>query len=138
MTELLNYFGVSGLALIIISVLFEITPIPINPIAWLGNHFNKGMKDDVKKINAKLDEHIAQSYRSKIMSFQDDLLRNDGKTQEQFDEVIDACEKYEQYVKDNDVPNEKCKLAMKFIKSEYLRNQTNRTFIDLPIVEVEE
>lgn len=138
MTELLEYCKIGGIALVLLSVFFEITPIPINPIAWLGNRFNKGMKDDVKKINAKLDEHIAQSYRSKIMSFQDDLLRNNGKTQEQFDEVIDACEKYEEYVKQNKVPNEKCKLAMKFIKAEYSRNQINRTFVNLPITEVEE
>ena len=37
-------------------VIFEITPIKINPISWLGNLVNKEMNEKVKDINDKIDK----------------------------------------------------------------------------------
>ena len=59
---------------IIISLFVEIVPFKVNPIGWLGDRLNAPMYKKVAKIESKLDEHIAQSYRNKILAFQDLLL----------------------------------------------------------------
>lgn len=41
-------------------VLFEITPIKINPISWLGNLVNKDMNEKVKNIEDKIDKMQVQ------------------------------------------------------------------------------
>ncbi len=127
--------------LVMILSLVEITPIKLSPLAWIGDRLNKRQSEKldalnkrVDKIEGKQDDHIAQSYRDKILMFQDDLLtttRKD-KTQEAYDEVLDACEAYETHCKKNDIKNDKCTLAIGFIKREYQRCQDQRAFRDLP------
>lgn len=136
MEQVLNYFGVGGILLLIGSVFIEIVPCKWNPIAWFGEHLNKRALDRIEKIEGKLDEHIAQSYRNKIMQAQTDLLNQRMFTQEEFDEIIDACSAYEIYCKENDVPNDKCKLAISYIKRIYEKCQNNRSFLNLPQKEV--
>ena len=97
---------------IICSLFIEITPfIKINPIEWLGKRLNAYMNKRVDKIEKKLDEHIAQSYRTKILDFQDSLLKNPtnyrGFTKEQYDEVIDSISIYERHCKENKIDNGK-------------------------------
>ena len=77
---------------IIISLFVEIAPLKINPIGWLGDRLNAPMYKRVAKIESKLDEHVAQSYRNKILAFQDLLLSQSYTefTKEQYDEVIEA------------------------------------------------
>src|SRR5574344_504400 len=77
---------------IIISLFVEIVPFKVNPIGWLGDRLNAPMYKKVAKIESKLDEHIAQSYRNKILAFQDLLLSQSYTefTKEQYDEVIEA------------------------------------------------
>lgn len=123
---------------IICSLFIEITPfIKINPIEWLGKRLNAYMNKRVDKIEKKLDEHIAQSYRTKILDFQDSLLKNPanyrGFTKEQYDEVIDSISIYERYCKENKIDNGKCVLAIGFIKQCYEKCQTEGSFSSLPI-----
>ena len=119
---------------IVACTLIEITPIKINPVQWLGNRLNQGMMGKVDKIEKKVDEHIAQSYRNKIMYFQDDLLNHgcSAFTQEQYDEVLEAIENYEKYCKDNNITNHKCEMATDYIKRCYEKCQNNRSFANLP------
>ena len=37
-------------------VVFEITPIKINPISWLGKLINKETTEEIKTINDKIDK----------------------------------------------------------------------------------
>lgn len=120
---------------IILSLLVEITPIKINPVGWLGERLNAKMYKRVDKIEQKLDQHIAQSYRNKILSFQDNLLLDGSTTftKEQYDEVIDSITLYEAYCEENDIDNDKCTLAIAYIKRCYTECQNNRSFSSLPI-----
>lgn len=120
--------------LVLISLFIEITPIKLNPIGWLGERLNAAMNKKVDNIEKKVDEHIAQSYRTKIISFQDSLLLQgpSGFTKEQYDEVIGAITNYENYCKENDIDNDKCVLAIKYIKRCYTTCQNNRSFSSLP------
>ena len=90
-------------------------------------------KKQLNKLEKNLDEHIAQSYRDKIMSFQTDLLRNGlgGRTLEEWNEIIMACQNYETYCKDNNVSNNVCSQAIKFINNSYQKNLASSNFINL-------
>lgn len=86
------------------------------------------IKAQMCKTDAKLDEHIAQSYRNKILDFQNSCMRNERHTYEQFTEVIEAIEKYEEYCEANNVNNHKCKLAIEYIEAIYKQCQTDSDF----------
>lgn len=121
---------------LILSLFVEIVPfIKINPVAWLGERLNARMYNRVNHIEAKLDEHIAQSYRNKILAFQDALLVQGYKafTKEQYDEVLLAITNYENYCKENKISNDKCVLAIKYTKHCYEKCQHGRCFASLPI-----
>ena len=120
---------------VLILGLVEVTPIkicPLSPLKWIGKRVNADTNERLEKVEKKLDEHIAQSYRNKILEAQNKLLSGHVFTLEEFDEIIDACSNYETYCKENEVPNEKCKLAISYIYHCYKSCQDNRSFADLP------
>lgn len=119
---------------IILATLIEITPIKINPIGWLGRKLNADMYKRVDKIESKLDVHVAQSYRTKILNFQDKILVKGANsfTKEQYDEVLDAVQEYEKYCSENKVQNHKCNLAIGYIKRCYEQCQNQQNFANLP------
>lgn len=135
MEDLLSYLGIGGgiatFIFVFTSVIkkcFKITPVEIHPVKWLGNLFWKPILDEIAPIRDGLrglkedfDEHVAQSYRSKILNFQDKLLSRgvSGHTKEEWDEVVDACDRYEDFVKRNNVQNGKCERAIAYIKRNY-------------------
>ena len=41
--------------LALFGIIFEVTPIKISPIAWLGNHLNKDLNEKVDKIQKQVD-----------------------------------------------------------------------------------
>lgn len=137
----INVGGFLSVAVILLS-LIEIVPIkicPLSPLRWIGKRINSeaiSRIDNVeKKIDAvekKIDEHVAQSYRNKILLAQNQLLMGQAFTLEEFDEIIEACENYELYCKVNNIPNEKCKLAIKYLYDVYQNCKANRSFANLP------
>lgn len=120
--------------IVVLSMLIEIVPIKINPIQWLGNRLNTGVMKRVDAIEQKVDSHIAQDYRSKILGFQNGILINgfDFYTQEQYSEVLEAVNEYEKYCKDNNIKNGKCILAIEFIERCYKKCLQNGSFKNLP------
>lgn len=127
--------NIVAFAVIVLS-LIEFAPIkicPLSPLRWIGKRVNGETIDRLNKVESKLDEHIAQSYRNKILQAQNSLLAGSCFTKEEFDEIIDACENYEAYCKANKVPNEKCKLAISYIYHSYKLCQDNRSFANLPV-----
>lgn len=134
MSDILNYIGASGFAIVLLSVFIEITPIKINPIQWLGNCLNKGTREDLKNINKKLDDHIVKSYRNDILQFMDSLLFYPSKlhTREQWNNILDACSKYDDYIKENNLTNGQVEEAMIYIKSMYQDALKSRSFKDVP------
>lgn len=134
--EILSQVTAGGIVsvLVIIFSLIEITPVKFSPLAWIGKRINKESLEKVDKIEKKLDEHIAQSYRSKILNFQNILLKDGigGHSQEAWLEVILASEAYEKYVKDNNIQNGMCTLAIDYIKESYKKCLKTRDFANLP------
>lgn len=132
MAEILNYMGVGGLILIFASVFIEIVPCKINPIQWFGNCLFAGVNGRISNYEAKLDEHIAESYRDSIFMFQDRLLENKPITKERFQKAIKACDRYETYIEENDMKNGEATDAIEFIRDEFTRYKKDRAFVDLP------
>lgn len=127
--ENLSIGGWLSIVVILLSVI-EITPIKISPLQWIGKRTNKEALDRVDKIEKKLDEHIAQSYRDKIMNFATMITTSgiSNHPKELWNEVINACNNYEQYIADNNIPNGLCEEAIKFIKQSYQTCLTNNDF----------
>lgn len=127
--EILKMLGAGGMLsiFIVLSTLIEISPIKLNPIQWLGKVLTKSVVErldatekHVDKIEAKLDEHIASAYRTKIISFQDDIVhRGMNKTHKQWREILRACMEYEEYVANNKLINGDGTEAIEFIRAEY-------------------
>lgn len=131
--EIIDSVTAGGFVAVVVIVLglVEITPIKVSPLAWIGKRLNKETLERVGRIEEKFDEHNAQSYRDKILAFQNRSLRNLQFTMEEWNEVIDACDAYEQYVKDNNLKNGKAELAIAYIKKQYTKCLNTNNFITL-------
>lgn len=116
-------------------MLVEITPIKINPIAWFGKHLNADMNKKVDKIEKKVDEHIAESYRNNIFTVQDRLLKGDRFTQEEWKKALKSCSAYKTYVKENKLENELAEEAIKFIRHRYGLALEQADFIGLGLID---
>lgn len=132
--NILNQISAGGVVSVVVIILslVEITPIKFSPLAWIGKRVNADAITRLSKVEKKLDEHIAQSYRNKILEAQNKLLSGHIFTMEEFDEIIDAATNYERYCADNNVANEKCKLAISYLHHCYRVCQDNRSFANLP------
>lgn len=136
----ITYGGVITL-LVIVSLLVQISPLKLDPWSWIGDQLNKNikkeiseMRTDVSTTEKKLDEHIAQSLRTKIINFQDDILQKGMlKTQAQWKEVQRACGEYEAYITANNLVNGDATEAIEFIHQEYQRCASTRNFMNSPV-----
>ena len=132
----------SVLSILVIALsLIEITPIHVYPLKWIGKRMNadleaelKATADHIDKVEDKLDEHIAQSLRTKILSFMDDILnRGMQKTRSQWSEIIKACSEYERYIEENDLTNGDATEAIEFLHEEYQQCLKDRNFLDVKV-----
>lgn len=115
----------------------EITPIKINPISWfckrISKNVNKERDEKIDNIEKTLKEHIEQndkyealSARTNIIRFAEDLKMKKIPSEEHFDIILDDINFYEAYcTKHPEFPNNKCVLAIKFIKESYEKYYLN-------------
>lgn len=105
--------------LIIIFSLIEVTPIKFSPLQWIGKRLNAEALIRITKMEKKLDEHIAESYRNNILRVQDKLLRSELLTREEWEKALKNCEDYERYIRENNLSNDLVNEAMKYIHRKY-------------------
>ena len=97
-----------GGALFILLTLIQIAPIKVNPWTALaraiGRAFNKVVITNLDETRKFLDEHIktddarnADLHRSKILQFNNELLRDIPHTREDFIEILAEIDFYEKY-----------------------------------------
>ena len=129
--------GGSGLIVAVMSII-QVSKIEINPQSWiaaqLGNALNAGVMKEIKDIKAeqeetrkKLDAHIeegeerkADNYRSRVLRFNNELVRGLGHTEEDYDEILSVIWKYEKYCKTHDnYKNNKMPHAIKNVERMY-------------------
>lgn len=136
MKDIIAYLGIGGLGAVLILVIAEIVKLLFkfkqieikNPLTYIRDEINKPVitmltevQQNQKDLKLEFDEHVAQAYRNKIFNFQDKLIHRGitGHSMEEWDEVIEACDKYEAFVDENHIENGKCKRAIGYIKRSY-------------------
>ena len=108
-----------GVGLVAILSLVEIAPVKINPWRAVARAIGRAINgevlesvEDVKKAQRDtrkaLDEHIqsddehnADTLRMRVLHFNNELLRGDRHTREDFIEILAVIDAYEQYCKNH-------------------------------------
>ena len=140
-------FGSSGVLILLLTII-ELVPIKINPWSKLaeniGKAFNKPALDKItsveqqlKKTNEKLDGHIAndelqkaEDARAAALRFNNELLRGIPHTREEFFEVLQKIDIYEDYCnKHKDYENNRAVHAIANINRVYDERLAKHDFL---------
>lgn len=139
---MLNHLGSvmagSGGVIAALMTVVQVSKIEINPWSWLaktiGNALNAGVMDEIKQVKTaqeetrkKLDDHIEESeerkadnYKSRVLRFNNELVRGLGHTEEDYNEILDIIWKYENYCKTHEnYQNNKMPHAIKNVERMY-------------------
>ena len=109
--------SLGGLGIVVLMSLIQIVPIEVNPWTALAKALGRAINADVmtelaemkkvqKQTREKLEEHIdlddermADTHRTKILRFNNELLRDIDHTKEEFIEALADIDEYESYCK---------------------------------------
>lgn len=113
-----------GSLLLVLMTLVQIAPVKVNPWSWLARAVGRAINAEVIK---KLDDHIimddrrtADGHRTRILHFNNEMLRDINHTKEEFTEVLAEIDAYEQYCREHpDYPNNRAVLAIENIREVY-------------------
>lgn len=123
-----------GGVLVIAMTLVQIAPVKINPWSWLARTIGRAVNAEVIK---KLDDHItmddrrcADGHRTRILHFNNELLRDINHTKEEFTEVLAEIDAYEEYCREHpEYPNNRAVLAIENIREVYKERQRKHDFL---------
>ncbi|RKJ38391.1 hypothetical protein D7X94_16655 [Acutalibacter sp. 1XD8-33] len=131
----------SGGGLFVLLTLIQLAPIKVNPWSaiarWIGKAINGEVLGKLRRLEARLDEHIntddkrdADSHRVKILQFNNELLRSIDHTKEEFIEALAEIDAYERFCKDHeDYPNNRAVLAIENIRENYKERLQKHDFL---------
>lgn len=112
-----------GISLFVLLTIIQIAPVKINPWGAIAKAFGRAINAEVLKELAEMkatqketrekleahidmdDERMADVHRTRILHFNNELLREIDHTKEEFIETLADIDEYEQYCKDH--PNYK-------------------------------
>lgn len=108
-----DIFALACGALVGVLTIVEVTPIKINPWSWLFKLIGKAMNAEVmealnqtqKKLDAHIqadDERNADQIRTRILRFNNELLRDVPHTKEDFIDVLLDIDAYEIYCRSHE------------------------------------
>ena len=132
--------GGSGLLAVLLT-LVQIAPIKVNPWSAIAKAIGRAMNADVLReldmVTQKLDNHIrvddernADSYRTRILQFNNELLREIQHTREDFIEILAVIDDYESYCRDHeDYKNNRATCAIENIKRVYMERLQKHDFL---------
>ena len=123
-----------GGVLVIAMTLVQIAPVKINPWSWLARTIGRAVNAEVIK---KLDDHItmddrrcADGHRTRILHFNNELLRDIDHTKEEFTEVLAEIDAYEGYCREHpEYPNNRAVLAIENIQEVYKERLKRHDFL---------
>ena len=129
--KLTEIIAAAGGLLAAVMTLLQIAPIKLNPWSWMAKAIGRAINGEVLaklgQVEERLDKHItmddrrtADGHRSRILHFNNELLRDLPHTKEEFIEVLAEIDAYESYCLDHkDYPNNRAVLAIDNIRSTY-------------------
>ena len=132
--------GGGGLLAVLLT-LVQIAPVKINP--WsaiakaIGNAINADVLRELDTVTQKLDTHIrvddernADSYRTRILQFNNELLREIMHTREDFIEILAVIDDYEHYCREHkEYKNNRAVCAIENIKRVYMERLQKHDFL---------
>ena len=152
--EILAALGIKGVVswgagiLLVLSMLVEVSKIKINPWSalakWLGRAINADVLAELAEIKQKqaetqedLDKHFvrddrrnADGHRTRILHFNNELLRSIDHTKEEFIEVLAEIDAYERYCEEHpEYPNNRAVLAIENIREVYKERMRKHDFL---------
>lgn len=132
--------GGGGLLAVLLT-LVQIAPVKINPWSAIakavGNAINADVLRELDTVTQKLDTHIrvddernADSYRTRILQFNNELLREIQHTREDFIEILAVIDDYESYCRDHkEYKNNRAVCAIENIKRVYMDRLQKHDFL---------
>lgn len=132
--------GGGGLLAVLLT-LVQIAPIKVNPWSAIAKAIGRAVNADVLReldtVTQKLDTHIrvddernADSYRTRILQFNNELLREILHTREDFIEILAVIDDYESYCRDHeDYKNNRATCAIENIKRVYMERLQKHDFL---------
>lgn len=140
-------FGGGGLAAILLTLL-QLAPIEVNPWSAMAKAIGRAINADVlkeleevkagqAKTQKKLDDHIrvddernADAHRTRILQFNNELLREIDHTREDFIEVLSEIDFYEKYCDAHrDYQNNRAVCAIENIRRVYMDRLQKHDFL---------
>lgn len=132
--------GGGGL-LIVLMTLVQIAPVKVNPWSAIARAIGRAVNTEVLKeletVKKKLEEHVimddqrvADGHRTRILHFNNELLRDIKHTKEEYIEVLAEIDAYERYCSENpNYPNNRAVLAIENIRDNYKERLQKRDFL---------
>jgi hypothetical protein len=130
------------IVVIILTTLVQISPLKLNPwdfcLGWIGDRLNSHIIKKVDVLDEKLTEHVKESKdssvkrkRQRILQFVEDGMGGKRYTKETFEFMMNECDEYEKYIKDNDIKNGVIDASIAEIRRRYIDHIHNADFADL-------
>lgn len=134
LADLLPTYEGAAVWLVILLSLIQIAPIKLNPWSWLAKQAGKAMNGDlveeVRELREEFDVSMANQARTRILRFNDELLREDRHSKEMFDSVLEDIDAYEKYCNAHpEYKNSKAVLAIANVKRCYEKCEIDRDFL---------
>jgi hypothetical protein len=137
--EILEYLKYGCWILFGSGIVFEFSPIKINPISsilrWFGKRLNQDVEIKISQLGTKVDEvqidlqdHKVESWRRDILDFASQLMDGQSKTKENYDNIIKLHDRYEKYILEKHIENGQIDLAYEYISSHYKECFQNNSF----------
>lgn len=129
--------GYITLGIVVLGLFIEITPVKVNPISWLGKHFNKDMDDKIKDMqktyqqnhkeivdkldstNERIDMNDIADIRTRIASIATIIKQGGTITEDQFNCVFKDIDKWNEYHKKYPNLNGIVNVSIEIITEEY-------------------
>lgn len=109
MTELWDYITASGLGLVALMSLIQISPLTLNPwdgvFSWLGRKLNRETDERLTKLQDQVQGMWINSHRHTILRFARECQAGIEHSPDEWTNVLNVSEEYEAYVKANGVTN---------------------------------
>lgn len=134
--------------MLVLLTLVEIAPVKVNPWSRLAKAFGRAINADVlkeleevkegqKRTQEKLDSHIriddernADAHRTRILQFNNELLREIMHTREDFIEILAEIDFYEKYCEAHEnYQNNRAVCAIENIKRVYMERLQKHDFL---------
>lgn len=105
----MDYITASGLGLVALMSLIQISPIKINPwdniFSWLGHKLNRETEEQLTKLQDQVQGMWINSHRRAILRFARECRAGIEHSPDEWTNVLNVAEEYESYVEAHKVTN---------------------------------